>query len=125
MSNIDWSKPLRVRGSLRQARYIPDVFVRNPEGYNRLVIVESHDPSRDVPILYNDQGESAYDWSKLENVPERRHVFQNVYLDYMGTEQESLADCNFMAQEGRLGVLELIYDDDELVDQIYHKDPCS
>lgn len=124
MSKIDWSKPLRIQESSRKVRYIPDVFVRNPDGYNRLVIVESYDPSREVPVLYNDQGESTHSWSKLENVPERRHVFQNVYLDYMGTEQESLADCNFMAQEGRIGVLELIYDD-ELVDQIYHKDSYS
>lgn len=125
MSNIDWSKPLRVQGSSRKARYIQGVFVRNPVGFNRLVIVESRDASREDPVLYNDQGESTDNCSKLENVPQRRHVFQNVYRDDMGSVQNSLADCNAVAEEGRLGVLELIYDDDELVDQIYHKDPCS
>lgn len=125
MSNIDWSKPLRVQGSSRKARYIPDVFVKNPDGYNRLVIVETHDPSRDVPVLYNDQGESTHNWSKLENEPERRHVFQNVYRSHMGPVQKSLADCNAMVGEGRLGVLEVIYDDYAIVDQIYHKDPYS
>lgn len=125
MSKIDWSKPLRVQGSWRKARYIPDVFVRNPDGYNRLVIVEFHESSREVPVLYNDQGESADNCSKLENVPERRHVFQNVYRNRMGTAQKSLDDCDAVAEEGRLGVLELIYDDDELVDQIYHGDSYS
>lgn len=108
---IDWDKPLRTKDDHRKAMLVYQ-GVKNAAGFTNLVLVEDKDVINQTPMLFTEQGRSfTYTPTLLENVPEVKTLYVNLYPD--GPGQEVFSDIVQAVQMGgshKVAVLKLSYE---------------
>lgn len=108
---------------------------RKAPGYSIVALYSNETGNEGISYHYDDGRKcdifrnkvpDEYPWD-LVNVPERKSVFVNVYASHLGDQYctKELADKRYRDMKNpivnRKGMVELVYEDNELVDVVLHK----
>jgi hypothetical protein len=118
---FDPTKPVETRDG-RAARII---CTDKKGGCPILALVETNlKGGREYTQYYNNDGSSAGGVTRedLVNVPVRTSKFANVYTSGVGSSYRSLDEALLVSLYENVPVLEIQYEDDEVVNVVFHKE---